>query len=77
MSTENSSHRFFVERRVVKGRTHHDDVWTRDQTANLAGRRTLADARGDREECQREAPSYFTARDFRIVKVTTITEVVK
>lgn len=65
--------RFHVERRVVSGPLPTDDVWTRE---TLAGAKTIAGARIDRRNIRRESPKYFKRDDWRIVKITTTTEVV-
>lgn len=66
--------RFHVERRVVKDLKRSGDVWARE---TLAGAKTLAGARIDRRNIRRESPKYFKRDDWRIVKITTTTEVVK
>lgn len=64
--------RFHVERRVVSGPAALD-VWVRE---TIAGAKTIAGARRDRRNVRRESPSYFKRDDWRIVKLTTTTEVV-
>lgn len=68
--------RFHIERRVVKSATPEPfgDVWQRE---TLSGAKTLAGARIDRRNIRRDSPSYFKRADWRIVKITTTTEVVR
>lgn len=65
--------RFHVERRYFRGETRDQDLWDRQ---TLAGARTLARARFDLADVRKDSPSYFKRRDFRIVKVTSIREIV-
>ncbi len=65
--------RFHIERRCVVGLKRSEDVWTRE---TLAGAKTITGARRDRSTIRRESPKYFKRADFRIVKITTTTEVV-
>lgn len=67
--------RFHLERRVGRGPLPSDDVWTRE---TLAGAKTISRARFDLRLIRKAAPSYFDKRrDWRIVKVTTTSEIVK
>lgn len=73
-----SSVRFHVERRVGRGPSPSDDVWTRE---TLAGAKTITGARRDRSALGRESPGWYFKRGawrivWRIVKITTTTEVV-
>lgn len=65
--------RFHIERRCVVGLRRAEDVWARE---TLAGAKTITGARRDRRTIRRESPKYFKRADFRIVKITTTTEVV-
>lgn len=71
---EGISVRFHVERLYFRGAARSDDVWSRE---TLAGAKTLSGAKRDRAEIRREGPSYFTRDKFRIVKITTIREIVE
>ena len=67
--------RFHIELRVVRNRLKPEsDVWQRE---TLSGAKSLADARVDLRQLRREGPMYFKRDDWRIVKITTTTEIVK
>lgn len=70
-----TSIRFHLERRVVRAPLPSAEVWMRE---TLAGAKTITRARSDLRTIRKAAPSYFNKRsDWRIVKVTTTSEIVK